>query len=108
MYAWTYQLHPLSVDPAHPPVGGLPAPGKTIGGSDLRAWRQRNPPSAAHASADNDSSSPGETSAPRVSMPQASILLMVRKGSWLLDPVDLATAWPSRGIEDGVRAAGGD
>jgi hypothetical protein len=85
MNAWTYQLHPLSVDPAHPPAGGMPAPesrnGTPISGLGDSAVLVQVPTAPPMTIPPLRS----ETSGPRVSVPEASILLMVWKGSWVYE-----------------------
>jgi len=116
MNAWTYQLHPVSVDPAHPPEGGMPAPGNTIGTSisglgDSAVFRQlpMPPPMTIPPL-------PAETLAsPRVSMPQTSVLLVVWKGSWVYEfqldyttdaPGGLSVDQAKSGLIEVARASG--
>lgn len=115
-YAWTYQLHPLSLDPGHPPVGGMPAPGSTIGTpiqglGDSAVLRQlpTRPPVTIPPR-------PGGLSAPpKSSISQTSILLTVWKGSWSYEfeldyttdaPGGLSTDQAKNGLLDVARASG--
>ncbi|UKA64492.1 hypothetical protein [Arthrobacter sp. FW306-04-A] len=116
MYASTYQLHPTSLDPAHPPVGGMPEPGNTIGTpmsglGDSAVFRQLPVPSPITIPPP-----PGETlPSPRVSMPQMSILLVVWKGSWVYEfkldyttdaPGGLSSNQAKKGLIEVARASG--
>ncbi|GAC1460095.1 MAG: hypothetical protein NVS2B15_26430 [Pseudarthrobacter sp.] len=86
MNAWTYQLHTISVDPAHPPEGGMPDPAKVIGSAvsglgDSAVLRQL--PISAPVTLPPQN---GETkAAPRISTPETRILLVVWKGSWVYE-----------------------
>ena len=116
VYAWTYQLRPVSLNPVHPPEGGMPAPGNTIGTpisglGDSAVFRQLpTPPPMTIPPL------PAETLvSPGVSMPQTSVLLVVWKGSWAYEfeldyttdaPGGLSSDQAKNGVIEVARASG--
>ncbi|WAH98237.1 hypothetical protein [Arthrobacter sp. MMS18-M83] len=115
-YAWTYQLHPLSLDPGHPPAGGMPDPGKAIGTpvsglGDSAVLRELHMPPPVTLPPRTGESLPS----PRVSMPQTSMLLVVWKGSWVYEfkldyttdaPGGLSSDQANKGLVEVARASG--
>lgn len=115
-YAWTYQLRPLSLDPAHPPVRGMPAPANTIGtpipglGDTAILRHLPTPPPMTIPPRGGETSAP-----PKVSISPTSVLLTVWKGSWVYEfrldyttdaPGGLSSGRAESGLIDVARASG--